>query len=93
MTRDARCGGTSAAKAIGSARSVVTPSAPCTRNLYRPSVGKSGQKTSHTPVEPRVRMGASLPLQWLNSPIRLTPLAFGAHTAKETPSTGPSAVL
>ena len=30
-------------------------------------------------------MGASLPLQPLNSPIRLTPLALGAQTANDTP--------
>src|ERR1700712_926921 len=93
VTREARLGGTSVAKAIGSARSVVTPSAPCTRNLYKPSAGKSGQNSSHTPVEPSVRIGASLLLQWLKSPIRLTPLAFGAHTANDTPVTGPSGVL
>ena len=91
MTREAVCGGTSVANAIGSARSVTEPSAPCTRNLYSPSTGKPGQNSSHTPVEPSTRIGASLPFQWLNSPIRLTPLAFGAHTAKETPSTAPSA--
>ena len=44
-------------------------------------------------MEPSTRIGASLPSQWLKSPIRLTPLAFGAHTANETPSTTPSAVL
>jgi hypothetical protein len=93
LTRDAVCGGTSAANAIGSARSVTDPSAPCTRNLYNPSVGKSGQNSSQTPDEPRLRIGASLPLQWLNSPISVTPLAFGAQTANDTPSTGPSAVL
>ncbi len=81
------------AKAIGSARSVTEPSTPCTRNLYRPSGEKSGQNNSQTPEEPSTRIGASLPSQPLNSPIRLTPLAFGAHTANETPSTGPSAVV
>src|SRR5689334_6189844 len=93
VTREARRGGTSVANAIGSARSVVTPSAPGTRDLYRPSGGKSGQHNSQTPEEPSVRIGASLPLQWLKSPMRLTPLSFGAHTAKDTPVTGPSAVL
>ena len=92
MTRDAVCGGTSVANAIGSARSDTLPSAPWTRNLYRPSAGKPGQNNSHTPVDPSTRSGASLPSQLLNSPIRLTPLAFGAHTAKDTPSTTPSAV-
>lgn len=48
VTRDAVCGGTSVPNANGSARSVTTPSAPCTRNLYRPSQGKSGQNNSHT---------------------------------------------
>ena len=33
ITRDARWGGISAANAIGSARSVTEPSAPCTLNL------------------------------------------------------------
>ena len=50
-------------------------------------MGKPGQNSSHTPVEPSTRIGASLPSQWLKSPIRLTPLAFGAHTANDTPST------
>ena len=81
------------AKAIGSARSVTEPSAPCTRNLYSPSAGKPGQNSSQTPDDPSTRSGASLPSQWLNSPIRLTPLAFGAHTANDTPATTPSAVV
>ena len=81
------------AKAIGSARSVTAPSAPCTRNLYSPPTGKSGQNNSQTPVDPSTRNWASLPSQWLNSPIRLTPLAFGAHTANDTPFTTPSGVV
>src|SRR5690348_8033327 len=93
VTRDAVCGGTSVAKANGSARSVTTPSAPYTRNLYNPSTGNPGQNSSHTPDEPSTRMGASVPVQPLNSPIRLTPLAFGAHTANDTPLTTPSAVV
>src|SRR5437588_6517137 len=92
-TRDAVCGGTSVAKANGSARSVTTPSAPCTRNLYRPSLGNPGQNNSHTPLEPSTRIGASVPVQPLNSPIKLMPLALGAHTANETPLTTPSAVV
>ena len=40
------------ANAIGSARSVTEPSAPCTRNLYSPPIGKPGQNNSHTPGRP-----------------------------------------
>ena len=53
--------------------------------------GNPGQNSSQTPDEPSTRIGASLPFQPLNSPIRLTPLALGAHTANDTPSTTPSA--
>ena len=93
VTFDAVWGGTSVANAIGSARSLTEPSAPCTRNLYSSPISKPGQNSSHTPVEPSTRSWASLPSQWLNSPIRLTPLAFGAQTAKDTPSTTPSGVV
>ena len=44
-------------------------------------------KISQTPTSMRFRIGWRRPSHWLNSPTTLTRIAFGAHTAKATPST------
>jgi hypothetical protein len=41
------------------------------------------------PDEPSERMGWAEPSHWLKSPTRRIARAFGAHTAKEVPRTGP----
>ena len=46
-------------------------------------------KISHTPLEPSARIGWQRPSQPLKSPTTLTRWAFGAQTAKCTPSEAP----
>ena len=75
-------------KAIGSAFSRHWPSAPRMRNLYFVPEPTSGTNSSQMPDEPSWRMGCSRPSQLLKSPLIRTPLADGAHTAKEVPSIG-----
>jgi hypothetical protein len=88
-TTDEVAGGVSAARAIGSALSRRTPSAPVISNLYRVPGPTSGTKSSHTPLEPSDRIGWPAPSQWFRSPTSRTPRACGAQTANEVPRTGP----
>ena len=78
-------GGVSVANAIGSARSVQTSSAPSTSYLYFVPEPTPGTNSSQTPEDAIARIGCSRPSQELKSPFTRTPLACGAHTAKETP--------
>ncbi len=57
MTTDAFAGGTSAARAIGSARSVWLPSGRVMSYLYRVPAPTPGRNSSHTPLDPSDRIG------------------------------------
>src|SRR5262245_37502320 len=46
-----------------------------------------GRKISHTPLDPKERIGWQRPSQSLKSPTTLTRCALGAHTAKLVPAT------
>ncbi len=62
------------------------------RNLYLVPGPTSGTNSSQMPEVPIWRIGCSRPSQSLKSPLTRTPRAWGAHTAKEVPVTGPSGV-
>ena len=47
----------------------------------------SGRKSSHTPLDPIMRIGWMRPSHPLNCPTTLTRCALGAHTANAVPST------
>lgn len=63
VTIEALAGGTSAYRAIGSARSVCEPSGRQTSNLYSAPSPIPGRKSSHTPEEPSERIGKPVPSQ------------------------------
>ena len=83
-TFDAVCGGTSVAKAIGSARSVTAPSMPCTRNLYRPPGGKPGQNNSHPRRAERPHRGVGA-VPAVELPDQADALGVRGPTANDTP--------
>ena len=58
-------------------------------NLYLVPAWTPGTNSSHTPAEPRDRIGCACPSQKLKSPMTRTPRALGAHTAKDVPVTSP----
>src|SRR6266487_2934916 len=88
-TTEAVRGGASVCWASGSAFSRHTPSRPRIRYLYRSPTDTAGTNSSHTPLAPSERIGQpSCGPQPVKSPTTLTPWAFGAHTAKDTPSSG-----
>ena len=78
-------GGTSAAKANGSARRLTCPCWLTTSNLYRAPGPTPGRKISQTPELPSTRIGCRRPSQPLKSPTTRTARAPGAHTANEVP--------
>src|SRR3954469_21638408 len=80
-------GGTSVAKANGSAFKIRRPSDATISNLYLAPFSTPGTNSSHTPDDPSERMGCTRPSQKFQSPTTRTDLAFGAHTANDVPST------
>ena len=58
-----------------------------TRNLYSVPSPRPGTNNSQMPLGMCFRIGCRRPSQALKSPMTLTPWAFGAQTAKFTPST------
>ena len=84
-TTDAVFGGTSAAKANGSAFRRRWPSAPTTSNLYFAPSAASGTSACQIPDEPAGSSGSALPSQRFQSPTTATFWALGAQTANETP--------
>src|SRR5699024_50853 len=92
VTTEAVAGGTSVARAIGSAFICQDPSENRISYLYFAPALTPGRNTSHTPVVPRDRIAAPRPSHPLKSPTTRTARAFGAQTAKEVPVTTPSGV-
>ena len=84
--REAVFGGTSAWKANGSAFRRSCPSAPFTSNLYPWLSAAAATTPAQIPEEPCGSSGSTRPSQRFQSPTTETPRAFGAQTAKETPS-------
>ena len=77
---------------IGLQRQQPRRSRRAARTCRRAPRPTPGMKISQMPASMRLRIGWRRPSQWLKSPTTLTRRAFGAQTAKATPST-PSIVV